>query len=150
MSKVDSNALKSGYFNFAGSSHVEYSMTSGFFVNGNKSVKTQNNNIESDFQGDIKEDSLFKSRGKGRNTSRSFKRLGSRASQRRRTISRNKNRRKSNFKRYETCAPKLKKGFEDIEENELDRSKESYLYEEENISDCEHDNPAGVLIELYK
>lgn len=145
MSKVDSAALKSGYFNFAGSSNVEYSMTSGFFLNGNNSVKTHgNNNNNSGSNKDLSKDSEMNDNRRD-NITRSDKKRNSSVR------GRSQGRKMSNFKRYGTCAPKLKKSkFEDISEKSVDKSKESYLYEDENISDCDHDNPAGILIELYK
>lgn len=117
-------------------------MTSGFFLNGNRSVRTQKKNIDSEnSEGNNISDENFNQRGSKYIRSEKKKRS---------SAPRNKKRKMSNFKRYETYAAKVKKsGFID-DVKELDRSKDSYLYEDENISDCDHDNPAGILIELYK
>lgn len=112
-------------------------MTSGFFVNGNKSVRTVNNDGSDISNGDLPK----------KNEARK-KRIVRKSSQMPSTLSKQAKRKKtSGFKRYETCAPKLKKL--DFSDSESDSECE-YQSQDENVSDCDHDNPAGVLIELYK
>lgn len=139
MSKVDSIAMKSGYFNFPGTSNVEYSMTSGFFVNGNKSVRTVN-----DDNSDVSQNG-FEDVNEVRK-----KRIVRKSSRMPSSVSKKTKRKKtSGFKRYDTCAPKLKKMNLGGSQRGIS-SDSSYESQDEDVSDCDHDNPAGVLIELYK